>query len=548
MRLQGALAIWAFILLSVIIPIWSPVIPASTFEIESIEESAESTLVAPEGWVAVASSLTSDALVEAKNILRRAYDEPITQWDVTAHLEAIMRSRGADGPLAFPTLTMSGLELEQPHGNADDDAVHVIDPSSEPIVMIDIGCKYRNQSTDVTRTFFFESATQEMLDAYSAVLAAQEAVIAAMAPGVSISYLDTIIRGELTDYIDFPGVEFYQYWGHGVGFYVHEEPVLHGGAFDDLEEGQILAIEPGLYFDDGWAVRVEDVVLVTATGIQIMSDAPNSLEDVTITHADSLVTAEISITNYDYYLAPNVTIEVDDSAGRSVDAIAFYDGRAWTQMTEVGAGSFHDSYYLTPQYYSGSITAVFQVELSGDAAYFTYELTAAPENTTLVMLDTPIELSLTGSSTEETMAWEFNHADAKMIRLYFNELECDADQTLVLDSEGHVVADYRYHSGRSFWSPWVASDRATFVIVPLESSSLGGVGDFSFSIDRYEVSYDEYIPYTPTPSPSATSTTSPTSPSEPPPPNEVDMTGVMIAGIGIAAVVLVAVCVRDLRK
>jgi Xaa-Pro aminopeptidase len=137
---------------------------------------------------------------------------------------------------------MSGLELEQPHGNSDDDATHVIDPSTEPIVMIDIGCKYRNQSTDVTRTFFFESATQEMLDAYSAVLAAQEAVITAMAPGMSISYLDTIIRGELTDYLDFPGVEFYPNWGHGVGFYVHELPVLNSGAFEDLEEGQILAV------------------------------------------------------------------------------------------------------------------------------------------------------------------------------------------------------------------------------------------------------------------------------------------------------------------
>jgi hypothetical protein len=525
--------------------------PASTIAPNSVEGLDESTLASPEGWAAVAASLTSDALVEARNILRRAYDESITQWDVTSHLEAIMRARGADGPLAFPTLTMSGQELEQPHGNSDDDATHVIDPATEPIVMIDIGCKYRNQSTDVTRTFFFESATEEMLDAYSAVLAAQEAVIAAMAPGVSVSYLDTIIRGELTDYLDFPGVEFYPNWGHGVGFYVHELPVLNSGSFDDLEEGQILAIEPGLFFDDGWAVRVEDVVVVTATGVQVMSDAPNSVADVTIAQEIPSVTSEISITNYDYYQAPNVNIEVEDSASRAVDAISFYDGRGWTPMTEVGLGAFQHSYYLTPQEYSGAITAVFQVDISGSETYFTYDLMAEPENTSLVILDEPLHLSLTGSSTEEAMAWEFNHTDAQMIRLYFNELECDADQVLVLDSAGRVVADYRYYNRHSFWSPWVASDTATFIIVPLESSSLGGVGDFSFSIDRYEVSYDEYVPYTPTASPPVTSPTSPTgstSPTPSHPPNEVDLTGVMIAGVGVATVVLIAVCLRDLRK
>ncbi|MHA2214248.1 MAG: hypothetical protein ACW992_13900 [Candidatus Thorarchaeota archaeon] len=279
-----------------------------------------------------------------------------------------------------------------------------------------------------------------------------------------------------------------------------------------------------------------------------MSDAPNSLAEVTITQDDPVVTAEMSIANYYYYSAPNVTIGVEDSADRVVDAISFYNGHAWTPMAQIGLGVFQNSYYLTPQIYSGVITAIFQVDLSGDTAYFTYDLMASPENTSLVMLDVPIQLSLTGSSTEEVMAWEFNHTDAQMIRLYFNELECDADQTLVLDSEGRVVADYRYHSGRRFWSPWVASDSATFTIVPLESSSLGGVGDFSFSIDRFEISHDEYVPYTPPPSPSVTTPTNPTTPTPTPPPNEIDMTGLMIAGVGVAAIVLIATCARDLRK
>ena len=78
---------------------------------------------------AEAAAFTSDALREAKNILRRTYSEDITQAQVSHLLETMMRTEGADAALSFPTLTMSGPELEEPHGDSTDDETHYIRPA-----------------------------------------------------------------------------------------------------------------------------------------------------------------------------------------------------------------------------------------------------------------------------------------------------------------------------------------------------------------------------------------------------------------------------------
>ncbi|MFW9981002.1 MAG: hypothetical protein ACFFE3_03670 [Candidatus Thorarchaeota archaeon] len=87
---------------------------------------------------APASNITSKALVEAKHLLRTAYETPITQADVLRHLDTLMRAEGADGALSFPTLVMSGFELTTAHGDPLDDSTHIIDPATEPVVMIDM--------------------------------------------------------------------------------------------------------------------------------------------------------------------------------------------------------------------------------------------------------------------------------------------------------------------------------------------------------------------------------------------------------------------------
>ncbi|MFX0056473.1 MAG: M24 family metallopeptidase [Promethearchaeota archaeon] len=515
---------------------------AQSAQTDSVEERA-----------AEAGRITSIAQTDASNILRRAYSEAVTQWDVSKHLEAVMRAEGADGPLAFATLTMSGPELVEPHGNPYDDNGHVINPATEPIVMIDMGCKYQNHSSDVTRTYLFESATQQMKDAYSAVLAAEEAAIAAIAPGVTIGELDAIVRSELSAYIGVEGISFYPYWGHGVGFFVHQYPTLYeGNAGIELMEGQVLALEPNLFFDDGWAVRVEDIVIVTSSGVEVLSDSPKTLESVTITPEDSLVSTAISISNYDYNQNVNIVIEIEDSTARAPTHAAFFDGRSWQTMTQIGDGEFLHSYWLLEQLYSGLIASAFRIHFLQGVVYFTKDLLATPSNTSEAILSAPIVLDSEGAGVPFASVWTISHEDALMVRLHFTRLTTnDGSQTLLTDDVGRVVEDIRTSEAQDLWSPWVSGDTARLSVNPISSYGVSGVG---FIVDRLEVAYPaDYTPPTAT-SPTAPSTTPtsyptlPTSPEPPPPGGVIDLTPLIAGVVGVAAIGIIFVIARDLRS
>ncbi|MHA2118223.1 MAG: M24 family metallopeptidase [Candidatus Thorarchaeota archaeon] len=547
----------SFVVVSILLVLMLPVL-IGTQDSSSPMGSDMEAQVSQIGSVAERASeagrITSIAQNEARNILRRAYDESVTQWDVSKHLEAIMRAEGADGPLAFATLTMSGPELEEPHGDPYDDHEHIINPATEPIVMIDMGCKYQNHSADVTRTYFFENATQEMLDAYSAVLAAEEAAIAAIAPGVTIGELDDIVRSELSDYIGEAGVYFHQYWGHGVGFFVHEYPTLYSGnAAIELQVGQVLAIEPNLFFS-GWAVRVEDLVMVTTTGVEVLSDSPKALDDVTITQDDPLVSIVISINNYEYNQNVNVHLDIEDSTERSPTQVSFFDGRSWHTMTQVDA-QFTYNYWLLERFYSGLIAAAFKIHFNQDRVYFTRDLTAAPTNTSEVYLGSSLVLEVDGPGVSAAKAWTIFQEDAAMIRLHFvSMMTNDGSQTLLTDDDGRVVEDIRSSDefdARNFWSPWVAGDTARLSVNPISAYGVTGVG---FVVDKYEVAYPmDYTPPLTTTSPTTPTTDltpSPTSPSPSPPPpvGVIDLTLVIAGVVGLAAVGIIIVIVRDLRS
>jgi methionine aminopeptidase len=547
----------SFVVVSILLVLMLPVLIGtqdSSSPIESEIEAQVSQIGSVAERASEAGRITSVAQNEARNILRRAYDESVTQWDVSKHLEAIMRAEGADGPLAFATLTMSGPELEEPHGDPYDDHEHIINPATEPIVMIDMGCKYQNHSADVTRTYFFENATQEMLDAYSAVLAAEEAAIAAIAPGVTIGELDDIVRNELSDYIGEAGVYFHQYWGHGVGFFVHEYPTLHSGnAAIELQVGQVLAIEPNLFFS-GWAVRVEDIVLVTTTGVEVLSDSPKALDDVTITQDDPLVSTVISISNYEYNQNVNVHLDIEDSAERSPTQVSFFDGRTWHTMTQVDA-QFTYNYWLLERFYSGLIAAAFKIHFNQDRVYFTRDLTAAPTNTSEVYLSSSLVLDVDGPGVSTATAWTIFQEDAAMIRLHFvSMITNDGSQTLLTDDDGRVVEDIRSFDefdARNFWSPWVAGNTARLSVNPISAYGVTGVG---FVVDKYEIAYPmDYTPPLTTTSPTTPTTgltPSPTSPSTSPPPpvGVIDLTLVIAGVVGLAAVGIIIVIARDLRS
>lgn len=142
--------------------------------------------------------------------------------------------------------------------------------------VIDWGILYRGYCTDMTRTISFGNPTGTIKKIHAVVLKAQEAAIKKIKPGVKASDLDVAARAiiEEAGY----GEHFGHALGHGVGLEVHERPYIAKTSRDVIEEGMVFTVEPGVYLPGKGGVRIEDMVLVTPDGCEMLSELPRSLE------------------------------------------------------------------------------------------------------------------------------------------------------------------------------------------------------------------------------------------------------------------------------
>ena len=135
--------------------------------------------------------------------------------------------------------------------------------------MIDMGCLYNDYNSDLTRTFFMESVSDEFENVYRTVLEAQKAAVASVAPGKTCGQIDSVAR-DIINAAGF-GENFNHSLGHGVGLQVHELPALSRGGELVLEPGCVVTVEPGIYLPKKGGVRIEDMVLVTETGCEVLT-------------------------------------------------------------------------------------------------------------------------------------------------------------------------------------------------------------------------------------------------------------------------------------
>jgi Xaa-Pro aminopeptidase len=187
----------------------------------------------------------------------------LTEIAVAAQLEFAARLAGAEG-MSFETIVASGVRSALPHGRATTAKL-----PRRGFVTLDFGVMLDGYCSDMTRTVHLGKATAEEQEVYDLVLEAQETAVAAVAPGVTAGEVDeaarsVLRRGGLDQY-------FSHSTGHGVGLEIHEGPRIAPKQTQVLEQGMVITIEPGVYIPGKFGLRIEDMVLVTARGGEILT-------------------------------------------------------------------------------------------------------------------------------------------------------------------------------------------------------------------------------------------------------------------------------------
>ena len=194
--------------------------------------------------------------------------------EVAAVIESALREAGYERP-AFDTIVASGPNSALPHYRAGDRALRTGD-----LVVLDFGGVLDGYCSDLTRTVSVGQPSPEAARLYAAVRDAQAAAINAVRPGATTADVDTAARLVLVE--QGLGEAFGHGTGHGLGLDVHEEPRVSKPRSDiqpvRLEPGMVFTVEPGAYVPGFGGVRIEDDVLVTETGCEVLTSVPRSLQ------------------------------------------------------------------------------------------------------------------------------------------------------------------------------------------------------------------------------------------------------------------------------
>jgi len=182
----------------------------------------------------------------------------VTEQEIGWLIKTIGHDLGAED-ISFEPIVAFGAHSAIPHHQNTNRKLKKTD-----VVLIDMGMKYKGYCSDMTRTFLPKKATSEQIEVYTRTLDAQMAAIKALKAGVKTAKLDAIARDTMGKYDE----HFRHSLGHGIGLDVHESPGLSSRSKEVLEENMIVTVEPGIYLEGKFGVRIEDMGRVTKTGYE----------------------------------------------------------------------------------------------------------------------------------------------------------------------------------------------------------------------------------------------------------------------------------------
>ncbi|MCD9021142.1 M24 family metallopeptidase [Cohnella silvisoli] len=193
----------------------------------------------------------------------------VSERDVSAELEYFMRKNGAASS-AYASIVASGERSALPHGLASDKLL-----AANEFVTLDFGANYEGYCSDLTRTVFIGTPTEKHKELYSIVLEANRATLSGLKPGMSGKDGDSLARDIIAGYGY--GENFGHGLGHAFGLEIHEPARLSQQSKDILQPGMVITVEPGIYIPGFGGVRIEDDIVVTETGIEVLTKSNKEL-------------------------------------------------------------------------------------------------------------------------------------------------------------------------------------------------------------------------------------------------------------------------------
>lgn len=197
------------------------------------------------------------------------YKNGLTENDIVLEIERIMRKNGASGT-SFNPIVAAGSKSSLCHAVPGAETLHAGD-----FVVMDFGCIYEGYCSDMTRTLVIGEATPRHHEIYNTVLQAQLAALECIKPGMKGKDVDKVARDLITE------AGFGEYFGHGlghsVGLDIHENPRFSVSEENIIKPGMVLTVEPGIYIPGFGGVRIEDMVVVTETGIRNLTHSTKEL-------------------------------------------------------------------------------------------------------------------------------------------------------------------------------------------------------------------------------------------------------------------------------
>jgi len=177
-------------------------------------------------------------------------------------------------PESFPVIVGAGPRAALPHATPSGQTLY-----GQSHVLFDWGCVVKGYMSDMTRVLILEPGNKKLRTVYETVLKAQTAALAAIKPGKTCEEIDAVARTIIKDagY----GKHFGHGLGHGIGLRVHEDPRFTPGDKTVLKTGMVLTVEPGIYLKGWGGIRIEDMILVTRSGCEVLTQAvPKTFEEM----------------------------------------------------------------------------------------------------------------------------------------------------------------------------------------------------------------------------------------------------------------------------